>query len=140
MHSAYFSRFAGAVVAAALLFVGSPAFAIHFIHPVTVEEAKEMGLTIDVRPNGEAGMLATIEFKPAGSLKDYRHVQMHIRKEGVHLAGATLKTWEDGGKVSASFSTDAGNVSHSTFTIVVPEGGRGAWIDYEFKLKDFVKP
>ena len=125
-----------------LLFLAcaSPCFALVEIAEVSKERAKEMGVTLRSRPNGEAGVAVWIEFKAVGVLKNFTRVELRMTSGGKHLMSAPLQvTRKPDGAVEAYFSADPDQLAGSTLLIAVTDAPR-THIAYQFRVKDFVEP
>ena len=118
----------------------SQSFALMEIAEVSKERAKEMGVTLRSRPNGDAGVAVWIEFKATGALKNFTRVELRMTSGGKHLVSAPLlasRTAADA--VEAYFSAAPEQLAGSTLMLVVTEGPRSR-TGYEFRVKDFVEP
>ena len=122
------------------LFLACPSrcFALRVIADVSKERAKEMGVTLRSRPNGDAGVAVWIEFKAQGVLKNFTHVELRMTSGGKHLVSAPLRATRTGDKVEAYFSADPDQLAGSTLLIAVTDAPR-THIGYEFEVKDFVE-
>lgn len=129
---------------AALLFVlflatASQCFAMMEIADVSPQRAKELGVTLCSRPNGDAGVAVWIEFKAAGVLKNFTRVELRMTSGGKHFMSAPLQaTRKADGAVEAYFSADPAQLVGSTLLIAVTDAPR-THIGYQFKVKDFVE-
>ncbi|MFM8468439.1 MAG: hypothetical protein ACKODH_00470 [Limisphaerales bacterium] len=98
------------ILMAGLLVGASPCLALVQIAEVSKERAKEMGVTLRSRPNGDAGVAVWIEFKAAGALKNFTRVELRMTSGGKHLVSAPLQvTRKAGDLVEAYFSADPAN-------------------------------
>lgn len=121
------------------LFLAGPSqcFALRSIADVSKERAKEMGVTLRSRPNGDAGVAVWIEFKAVGVLKNFTGVELRMTSGGRHLVSAPLLAPRTEDKVEAYFSADPDQLAGSTLLIAVTDAPR-THIGYEFRVKDFV--
>src|SRR5688572_8390056 len=136
------ARLADVAALAAALFLAAPSqcFALTIIKDVSKDEAKNLGVVIQLSPAGQAGMRVSLEFEPKGKLKNFMRVDLDIRAGGKCLVSAPLLTSKPAPeKVAVSFCTQAENLPRSAFTIVVPETERTR-IGYQFALKNFIEP
>ena len=107
------------------------------IEDVSPARAKELGATVRAQPNGNAGIKVTLEFKPAGELKDFSHVELRVESEEKSVISAPLQVSRPAAdRATAHFSADASHVANSSLTIFVP--GRLGGEAYRFKMKDFI--
>jgi hypothetical protein len=123
-----------------VLFLAGPSqcFALMEIAEVSKERAKEMGVTLRSRPNGDAGVAVWIEFRAAGALKNFTRVELRMTSGGKHLMSASLLASRTEDKVEAYFSADPDQLAGSTLLIAVTDAPR-THIGYEFRVKDFVE-
>ena len=117
----------------------SQCFALMEIAEVSKERAKEMGVTLRSRPNGDAGVAVWIEFKAVGVLKNFTRVELRMTSGGRHLVSAPLLASRTEDKVEAYFSADPDQLAGCTLLIAVTDAPR-THIGYEFRVKDFVEP
>lgn len=110
------------------------------IAEVSKERAKELGVTLRSRLNGDAGVAVWIEFKAVGALKNFTRVELRMTSGGKHLVSAPLQvTRKTDGAVEAYFSADPSQLAGSTLLIAVTDAPR-THIGYELKVWDFVEP
>lgn len=123
---------------AALLLVTQTSLAEWLIEDVSPERAKELGVAVRARPNGNAGIKVTLEFKPEGVLKDFNRVELRMTAEEKSLVSAPLHVaLPTPDRATANFSAEPSLLAGSSLTIFVP-GGLGGEA-YRFKVKDFVE-
>lgn len=128
------------ILAALLLGFASPCFAMMEIAEVSKERAKELGVTLRSRPNGDAGVAVWIEFRAAGVLKNFTRVELRMTSGGKHFMSAPLQaTRKPDGVVEAYFSADPDQLAGSTLLIAVTDAPR-THIGYVFRVKEFVEP
>ncbi len=127
-----------ALLVALFLACPSRCFGLRVIAEVSKEQAKEMGVTLRSRPNGEAGVAVWIEFKAVGGLKNFTHVELRMTSGGKHLVSAPLLATRTEDKVEAYFSADPDQLAGSTLLIAVTDAPR-THVGYEFRVKDFVE-
>jgi hypothetical protein len=119
-----------------LIVAASPCFALRSIGIISKKEAKDMGLEIRAKGNGEQVWLE-LEFKPEGKLKAFSHVELQISDgEKLLLGYARLQeTRTSSGSVVVRFLADRAYVEKITFCIVA-----GLDAGYELRVKDFIEP
>lgn len=118
----------------------SHCFALMMIADVSKERAKEMGVTMRSKKNGDAGVAVWLEFKTQGALKKFVRVELRMTAGGKHLVSAPLQSSRPtANSVSVYFSADPAYLADSIFMIVVSEPAKGG-TGYQFKVKDFIEP
>lgn len=113
-------------------------FALVSLAEVSVERAKEMGVTIRSNPNGDAGVMVRVEFKTQGELKNFTQVKLEINAGENHLSAPLQTSRPTADTVSVYFSADQGWLDTSLVTVVVKDGER-TLIGYQFKVRDFIE-
>jgi hypothetical protein len=106
------------------------------VEDVSVERAKELGATLRIQTDGDAGIKVTLDFRAEGSLKDFNRVELRVEAEGKSLLSAPLQVTRRADRASVHFSAASSELPNSSLTVFVP-GGLGGEA-YRFKLKDFV--
>ena len=106
------------------------------VEDVSFERAKELGATLRIQADGDAGTKVTLDFRADGSLKDFNGVELRVEAEGKSLVSAPLQVTRRVDRASVHFSAASSQLPNSSLTIFVP-GGLGGEA-YRFKLKDFV--
>ena len=109
------------------------------IADVSKEEAKQMGVTIGSRKNGEASVEVRLEFKTTGKFEKFKRVELEIGKgQNQIMSAPLLPTYPNPGSISVRFSVNPAYIADSTLMIVVDAalGGEG----YRLKVKDFLDP
>src|SRR5687768_2841568 len=83
----------------------SPCFALREITPITKKEAKELGIEVRAKPAGPDAVGLELEFKPAGKLNEFTHVELSIREGEKSLVffGTLRETRSKSGNVVVSF-------------------------------------
>jgi hypothetical protein len=105
---------------------------------ISPKEAKELGIGVRTQPNGQSGTRVWLEFKTAGLLRNFSHVNLEIADGTKTLVDAPLWTTHPTAEsVAVSFSTDPVFVPGSVLTIVVVDGTRTR-VGYQIKVKDFL--
>lgn len=132
------TRITPSILAALLLGFASPCFAMMEIAEVSKERAKELGVTLRSRPNGDAGVAVWIEFRAAGVLKNFTRVELRMTSAGKHLMSASLLASRTEDRVEAYFSADPDQLAGSTLLIAVTDAPR-THIGYEFRVNNFVE-
>ncbi|MCI0541469.1 MAG: hypothetical protein L0Z50_40230 [Verrucomicrobiales bacterium] len=123
-----------------LIVASSHCFALMMLADVSKERAKEMGVTMRSRKDGDAGVAVWIVFKTQGALKDFVGVNLRMTAGGKHLLSAPLQiSRPTADSVSVHFSADPAYLADSIFMIVVSEPAKGG-TGYQFKVKDFIEP
>lgn len=132
------AKLALAVLVVLSLASPSPCFALVEIAEVSNERAKEMGVILRSRPNGDAGIAVWIEFKAAGVLKNFTRVELRMESGGKHLVSAPLLATRTGDKVEAYFSADPAQLAGCTLLIAVTDAPR-THIGYQLAVRNFVE-
>jgi hypothetical protein len=126
-----------ALLVALFLAGSSHCFALMEIAYVSPARAKELGITLRSRLNGDAGVAVWIEFKAVGELKNFTRVELRMTSGGKHFMSAPLQaTRKADGAVEAYFSADPAQLAGSTFLIAVTDAPR-THIGYRLAVKDF---
>lgn len=133
------SSFTLVVLIACLFADTSPCLALMEIADVSPQRAKELGVTLRSRPNGDAGVAVWIEFRAAGVLKNFTRVELRMTSGGKHLMSASLLASRTENKVEAYFSAAPAQLAGSTLLIAVTDAPR-THIGYQFRVKEFVEP
>ena len=114
-------------------------FGLRSLATLTPERAKELGVTLRSHPNGESGVRVVLEFKAAGELRGFTHVELEIvTAEGKRVVDAMLRSERSAaGMIEASFSADPAWLARSTLTICTTEGQR-SHVGHMIAVKDFL--
>ena len=120
-----------------LLFFATPAFALWEIAEVTKDQAKELKIEVRSSPAGPNDVRVELEFKPAGQLKEYDRVELHLGTGDKDLVAPLKEEKSKDGNVVVSFSADHARLDQIRLWIMVP-GVLGGYV-YELRAKDFVE-
>lgn len=126
-----------------LMVTAIPGFAMISVGNLSKDQAKELGIVMKQRENGDAGILVWLEFKKTGFLEKFTYCELQWRDEkGKHMVSAILQPRpvvhpqaED--VVSVSFSADRGQLAHCAFMVVAYGSSRGD-VGYVLNVKDFL--
>ncbi|MCB1065635.1 MAG: hypothetical protein KDN20_22285 [Verrucomicrobiae bacterium] len=108
------------------------------------EQAKEAGITMHARKNGDAGVLVWLEFKKDGFLEKFTYAELQMDDaEGKPLLSAMLKPkpvvqGQSDDIVSVSFSAQPEQLKHCYF-LVVNYGSPLGDVGHLLKVSDFIK-
>ena len=107
------------------------------------EQAKEHGIVMKYRKNGDAGIMVWLEFKQEGFMKNLSYCDLRMKDEkGNHLLSAKLEersvvyNQPDAIK-SYAFSVQPSHLKNCSFMIVSYGAGRGG-VGYYLHVKDFL--
>jgi hypothetical protein len=135
-----FSKLSGLVL---LLVTSMPCLAMISVGYLNKEQAKELGITMKHRPNGDAGVMVWLEFKKEGFLEKFTYAEFQMSDDkGKHLVSARLQPNpvvhdQPGEVVSVAFSADPAQLEKCAFMIVAYRSSRGD-VGYVLKVKDFL--
>ena len=107
------------------------------------EQAKEMGITMKFRPNGDAGVMAWLEFRKQGVLESFSYAELRMEDaQRRHLLSAMLRprqvTRDQSPEItSVAFSARASQLELCSF-LVVTYGSRPGDIGYILQVSDFL--
>ena len=127
-----------------LLFSIAPAFALISVGFMNKDEAKEAGITMKSRSDGDAGTKVWIEFKKEGFLKDFTYAELQITDaQGKHRVSARLEPvavvhGQPKDVITLSFSADPAELENCAFFVVAYGSSRGD-VGYVLKVKDFIE-
>ena len=122
----------------------SPASALISVGNLSPKEAKEMGLTMKSRPNGDHGIKVWLEFKKEGFLKDLNYTRFQVNDaKGKHRFSTMLHPHpvapgQPKDLHTVSFSAQKKELENCTLMIVAYGSLRGD-IGYILKVSDFLK-
>ncbi len=124
----------------ALLFViaPGPCFAFMEIEQVTKERAKELGIELRTKANGQNEVWVELEFHAKGGLKDFDHVSLEISEDGKSVLGyAPLRPHpSDSGRIYVVFL--ANRVFLEKVTLRVVTGRLMDYTGHDLRVSDFV--
>jgi len=105
---------------------------------VSKERAKELGMEVRFTANGPNEIWVELEFKPEGTLKDFKHVSLEIRDRGKFLLGyAPLgEKRPKSGSVVVGFLVNRSYLDKVTLSVVT--GFPMNMTGYELCLKEFI--
>lgn len=127
-----------------LLAITHQALAMISIGRFSPEQAKEAGITMHARKNGEIGVLVWLELKKESFLEETTYVELQMDDaEGKQLLSAMLKPkpvvqGQPDDIVSVSFSAQPEQLKHCSF-LVVNYGSPLADVGHLLKVSDFIK-
>lgn len=85
-------RFLSLALAFVFLAAVPLSFALISVGPLSKEKAKELGVTMNWRTNGDHGYMVWLEFTPDSPLREFTYVELQISDEkGKHRLSAHLK-------------------------------------------------
>jgi len=126
------------VLAVLLWVTPSPCLAMISVEDVSMERAKELGVTFRTDRNGEAGIQVWLEFKAEGELKKITYVELQIGHGEDRIMSARLDVSQPKpGSMAVHFSAYPAYLPRSTLMIVVYQGPKGD-VGYRFRVKDFI--
>ena len=120
-----------------------PGLALISVGNLSEDQARELGIVMKHRGNGDAGILVWLEFKKTGFLEKFTYCELQLRDEkGKHLVSAKLQPrpvvpQQSEDVVSVSFSADRGQLAHCAFMVVAYGSSRGD-VGYVLNVKDFL--
>jgi hypothetical protein len=115
-----------------------PALALSDIEEVSKERAKELGITVLLKPR-EDDVSAQVAFTAAGAMKEFRWADLEVTQGGKRLVTVTLLPQKPApDRVQLGCSLDPTAVEGTSVTIFVYNDPRSAGgIGYRLRLKDF---
>ena len=128
---------------ALLFFSIAPAFALISVGHMTKAEAKEAGITMKSRPDGDAGTKVWIEFKKQGFLQAFTYAELQVydaqgkQRLSARLEPVPVVPGQAKDVVTCSFSADPAELEHCAF-LVVAYGSTKGDVGYVLKVKDFI--
>lgn len=120
-----------------------PCFAMISVGHLSKVQAAELGITMEHRANGDAGVKVWLEFKKEGFLEKFTYAELQVNDaKGKHLVSARLEPHpvaygQPKEIVSVAFSADPAQLGNCAFMIVAYGSSRGD-VGYVLKLKDFL--
>jgi len=126
-----------------LLVATLPCFAMISVGNLSKEEAAKLGITMQHRQNGDAGVMVWLEFKKEGFLEKFTYAELQLKDaRGKHLLSARLQPHpvvygQPTEVVSVAFSADPAQLENCAFMIVAYGSSRGD-VGYVLKVKDFI--
>jgi hypothetical protein len=132
-----------AAAIAALLTAAPPSPAMISVGNLSPEQARELGIEMKSRGNGDAGVKVWIEFKKEGFLKAFTYAELRMADaEGKHLVSARLEPnpvvhGQPEDLVSVAFSADPSQLAKCSFLVVAYGSSRGD-VGYYLKVSDFL--
>ncbi|MEK7953031.1 hypothetical protein [Luteolibacter soli] len=137
-----FSKFSGLL--AMLLAVTLPCSSMIDVGVLTPKEAKELGVVLKHRPNGDAGEMVWLEFKKEGFFEKLTYCEFQISDaKGNHLASARLDPHpvnheQPKDVVSVSFSAVPAELERCSIMLVAYGSTKGD-VGLILKVKDFLE-
>lgn len=130
--------------AAILLFVvSSQCFAMISVGTLSKEQAREYGITMHHRKNGDAGVKVWLEFKKVGFLDKFSYCELRMNDlKGKHLVSAKLQPHpvthgQSDEIISVAFSASPAQLENCAFMIVA-YGSINGDVGYLLNVKDFL--
>lgn len=126
-----------------LLESSAPCHALISIGILNKKEAKDLGIVMKQRPNGDAGTQVWLEFKKEGFLKAFTYAELRmLDADAQHLVSARLQPVPAPGDASGkewkvSFSAAPDQLAHCRF-LVVAYGSELGDVGYFLNVKDFL--
>ena len=126
-----------------LLIATIPCFAMISVGYLSKEQAKELGITMKHRTNGDAGVMVWLEFKKEGFLEKFSYAELRMKDaKGKHLVSAMLQPrpvvhGQPTEIVSVAFSADPAQLENCAFMVVAYGSSRGD-VGYVLNVKDFL--
>jgi hypothetical protein len=126
-------------VLAVLLVAPSPCFALRWTVLVSKEQAKEIGMEVRSKAAGPNQVLAELEFKVEGKLKNFSRVNLQFGEgDNPPLTAPLREDRSKPGRIVVSFTADRAQLDKFTLRVMVEESLGGPI--YELRIKDFVEP
>jgi len=128
-----------------LLLLSCPASSLAMIDVgrLSKEQAKELGITMKQRPNGDAGTMVWVEFKKTGFLDHFTYCELQVNDPaGKHLLSAALQARPVDSRqppelLSFAFSAAPAELEKCAFMVVAYGSSRGD-VGYILSVKDFL--
>lgn len=127
-----------------LLCIGQrPASALFLLEPVSKARAKQLGITVQVKPRPEFGdVWVWLDFKNRGDLKHFTAADLVVSKDGKRLVRATLRPLKSNSSSTAEethleFYLEPSLLPEATVTVMAHSGGLGG-TGYQLTMKDFL--
>ena len=114
-----------------LLLATRPCFSMISVGYLSKAQAKELGITMKHRPNGDAGVMVWLEFKKEGFLEKFSYAELRMKDaKGKHLVSAMLQPrpvvhGQPPEIMSVAFSADPAQLESCAFMIVAYGSSRG---------------
>lgn len=127
----------------ALALFSTPCFGLISVRSLPKDEAKEMGITMKQRKNGDAGIKVWIEFKKEGFLEKLTYCRLQMNDEnGEHLLSAMLRPnpahhRQPKDVTSFAFSASRDQLANCSFMLVAYGSPRGD-VGYVLNVKDYL--
>jgi hypothetical protein len=128
------------VLAFLLVTAPSQCFALREIALLTREEAKGMGIEVRAKPAGPDAVWLELEFKPAGKLKQFSHVELKITEgeKSLVVSAGLRETRSSSGSVVVTFTASRAYLEKTTLSVVLRDPREAGDHTYELRMKDFV--
>jgi hypothetical protein len=126
-----------------LLAVTLPCSAMISVGFLTPKEAKELGVVLKHRPNGDAGEMVWLEFKKEGFFEKLTYCELQVTDaKGKHLVSARLEPHpvnhgQPADVISVSFSADPAELERCSIMLVAYGSTKGD-VGLILKVKDFL--
>jgi len=125
-----------------LTILSNPCFGMISVGELSKDEAKELGITMKHRKNGDAGVKVWLEFKKEGFLEKFTYCELHMTGAGgERIVSAMLQPHpvnhrQSKDVVSVAFSADPSQLENCSFMIVAYGSTQGD-VGYMLHVKDF---
>jgi hypothetical protein len=107
---------------------------------VSPARAKELGITVRSRPSANQDVWVQVEFKTAGSLKNFKRADLELASGGKRLVGAALRPVEVApDTLRIDFYIAPAALPDASVTVVAWSGERDG-IGYRLPMKEFLPP
>lgn len=127
---------------ALLLLAGAltaPACALDLIQDVSREKARELGITVEVKPRSD-DVWVQVHYRPAEPKKPFRRTVLEVTRDGKRLLLTSLVPLKPApDTMRFDFYIDPAALPNATVTLIVQEEPLTG-IGYRLKMKDFQPP
>jgi hypothetical protein len=109
----------------------------------TKTQAKELGIVMKHRSNGDAGIKVWLEFRKEGVLEGFTYCELRMTdEEGKHQVSTRIQPHpvihgQPKELLSVAFSADQSKLEHCSFLIVSYGKGFGG-VGHQLQVKDFI--
>lgn len=106
-------------------------------------EAKELGITMKHRQNGDAGIKVWLEFRKERALEDFTYCELRMSDEnGKHMVSTRIQPHpvihgQSQEILTVAFSADPSRLENCSFLVVSYGKGFGG-VGYRLQVKDFI--
>jgi hypothetical protein len=126
-----------------LIVASNSCLAMISVGDLSKEQAKELGISMKHRENGDAGVMVWLEFKKEGFLEKFSYCELRMKDaNGKHFVSAMLQPrpvvhGQPEEIVSVAFSVDRAQLANCAFLIVAYGSSRGD-VGYLLHVKNFL--